>query len=310
MTEFLLGVCGAFLLYVFFRAVEVRWPESYYGISDFTSYQISLHLGRYLAFRFLPVLVVSFTTSVVATSLGSGGIVTGLAVAAIHGLATAGRAMVGAFRHGRLFGRRLLLAAHVGVFALVLIAGWAGGWLGKLDVSGSLVPELPEIRSNLWTALLAGIFGAYLARVTRRSEIEPAELISESMRRIDPQLLSLADEVAARHEAEANLIRALLLVENLQRPRWIRAIERLAGRRLPVGTYGIMQVRSDAPVSDAESIERAVSTKLAGAKVPKSSRGFPDGEALRRQVRSYNGNERFVELVEMVYYELRSNRDR
>ncbi len=94
-------------------------------------------------------------------------------------------------------------------------------------------------------------------------------------------------------------------VENLQRPGWIRAIERTAGRLLPIGSYGLMQVQSDAPISDSESIERAISTNLAERSVPTTPEGYVDSEALRSQIRSYNGNERFVDLVEMVYYELR-----
>lgn len=306
MTETLLGIAGAFLLYVFFRAVEARWPESYYGVSDFTSYQLSLRLGSYLAFRFLPVLVVAFVASAFATSHGASGVISSLAVAAIHGLATVGRAALNALLHREVFGRRLLLAAHVGIFVSVLIAGWLGGILGGVEELHVLIPDAEDMRSDLWTALLAGIAGAYLVRVSRQSEVDPAELIMASTRRIDPSLLALAETLAGEHQADANLVRALLLVENLQRPGWIRSIERIAGGLLPVGTYGVMQVRSDSPISDAESIERAVSTRLAGMRVPRTPKGNVDYETLRRLISTYNGNQRFVELVELVYYELES----
>ncbi|HJQ90754.1 MAG TPA: hypothetical protein VJ950_03555, partial [Acidimicrobiia bacterium] len=91
MVEMLLGAAGALLLYVFFRAVAARWPESYYGLSDFTSYQLSLRLGSYVTFRFLPVVVVALLTSVVTISLEYRGVLAGLATGVIHGAATAGR---------------------------------------------------------------------------------------------------------------------------------------------------------------------------------------------------------------------------
>lgn len=312
MTELVLGALGALLLHVFFRAVEVRWPESYYGLSDFTSYQISMRLSSYLTFRFLPVLVMSSIVSAIATSAGWRGQVAGLAVALIHGAWTAGRGAWNAFRQDGVFARRLLLAAHLGVLTAVVVAGWIGAVLGSTDAVMELVPEPVELRGNLWTAILAGVFGAYLARVTQGSGVEPSELIRESSRRLGPEIIARAEEAADRHGADPELVKAILIVENLQRPRWIRSIERVAGRALPIGTYGVMQVRSDQPISDEESIEVAVSTRLAGRRVPMSTwtsggRTYltPDSEGLQRLIRSYNGNERFIELVEAVYYELR-----
>lgn len=41
-----------------------------------------------------------------------------------------------------------------------------------------------------------------------------------------------------------------------------------AGRFLPIGTYGLMQVSSVRPLSDAESVETAIATRLAGFTVP------------------------------------------
>ena len=305
MTEILLGGAGALLLYVFFRAVEARWPENYYGLSDLTSYQLSLRLSSEVIFRFLPVVVVAFVASVVAESLDDKGLVAGLCVALIHGAATAGRASVSAARHSGVFGRRLLLAAHVGVFWSVLVAGVVGGVLGEIRALHAVVPDLDAMESDLWTALLAGIFGAYLARVSWKSEIQPEQFVRESTRRLDPELLTHAEVAALQHGADPNLVKAILLVENMQRPRWIRSIERAVGQWLPIGTYGVMQVRSDAPISDVESIDRAVTTRLVGATVPKTSDGHDDYRALQRIVRRYNGNERFVELVEMAYQQLR-----
>ncbi len=127
------------------------------------------------------------------------------------------------------------------------------------------------------------------------------------MARIDPDLLSLADELSEEHNADPVLVKAILLVESLQRPAWIRSIERQAGRLLPIGTYGLMQVSSDVPLSDAESLEIAISSRLAGRTVPLKGDEYPDYDALNRHIRSYNGNPRFVSLVEEIYFELRNS---
>jgi hypothetical protein len=176
--------------------------------------------------------------------------------------------------------------------------------LGDVHQLQALVPEADELRGGLWTAILAGILGAYLTRVSARSEIPAAELVNASMRRVDPALLELARDLAQQYGADPDLVVAILLVENLQRPGWIRAIERVVGRLLPIGSYGIMQVKTDKPISDRESIELAISTRLAGQVVPLSGK-FIDRAALTAIIRSYNGNRRFVELVETVYWELR-----
>ncbi len=306
MAEALLGLAGAVLLHVFFRAVRSRWPESYFGVMDFTSYQLSLRFRNYLVFRFLPVLVVTFAVSAVAVSMENSGLVAAAIAACLHGLSTAGRAAVGAIRTKGVFGRRLLLVAHAGVFGLVLVAGAIGGWLGTLERLQVLVPGADAVVSDLWTALLAGVVGAYLVRVSARSEVDAAELIRQSTAKIDRGLLLLADELAAEHGADPRLVRAILLVENLQRPSWIRGIERSAGRLLRVGSYGIMQVQTDTPISDAESVQVAVQTRLAGRTSPRTGHGSIDIKRLRGHIRSYNGNERFVQLVENVYLELGS----
>lgn len=56
--------------------------------------------------------------------------------------------------------------------------------------------------------------------------------------------------------------------------------------------------------TDSESIELAVETKLAGEKIPTNEDGRMDYRALQRIIRRYNGNERFVELVESTYFVL------
>jgi len=56
-----------------------------------------------------------------------------------------------------------MLAVHVGVLLLVVLAGVLGGILGRVDRLQPLVPSGQDLVSNLWTAVLAAIFEAYVA---------------------------------------------------------------------------------------------------------------------------------------------------
>ena len=81
-----------------------------------------------------------------------------------------------------------------------------------------------------------------------------------SHREIDPRLIDHALSLSGQHNASAELVICIMVVENLQRPPWFRRLERLRGRlrRGKPWTYGVMQVRSIQPLTDRQSIERAI----------------------------------------------------
>lgn len=61
-----------------------------------------------------------------------------------------------------------------------------------------------------------------------------------------------------------------------------------------------MQVTSDGPISDEESIDRAITKYLIGVQLAPD-----DYEGPRRVFETYNQNPRFVELAEAVYFYLK-----
>jgi hypothetical protein len=99
-------------------------------------------------------------------------------------------------------------------------------------------------------------------------------------------------------------VKAIMVVENLQRPLWFRRLESFKGRVFPSGTYGIMQVESARPVSDEESIKIAVETRLAGQVVPFKSSGtpsYPDHDWLLLLARAYNDSQAYAKSVATAY---------
>jgi hypothetical protein len=96
-----------------------------------------------------------------------------------------------------------------------------------------------------------------------------------------------------------------MVIENLQRPRWFRACERAKGKFFKHGSYGIMQVEADSPVSDEESIRIAVRTHLVAVSVPvvQNTPGYfsVDYNALRAFALTYNPSESYATALTTAY---------
>lgn len=302
MIEVLAGLLAALLLHVFFRAVSTNWPLSYVALSDMFELRVAANPARYVLFRFAPVLVVS---TALATFVGEadGNRVLAVSIAtSVHVASGIGRAVVSVVRSKAAFARSSLLAAYGVAAALILASGASGVWLSTTRVS-SLVPDVATLLESLWTAVLAAVLGAYIVTVTRQDQTSVCDLLDRSRGNLPPELIALARQEAATHGADPILVQAILHAENLQRPAWTRRLERVKGLLLPRGTYGVMQMAADEPISDEESIRRAV-VRLAGIVIPAMEYGGADYDILETTIKDYNSNPRYVELVRDLYYEL------
>lgn len=145
----------------------------------------------------------------------------------------------------RRFNSTALIAAH-----LIIIAGLLGvaalALMLRRPLAGA-VPSLQEIRSDLWTAVAAATLGTYLVHLSRGHAPSTGEVLAVSKSRLPDGLWELAAQEARHHDSDPQLVRAILLVENLQRPEWLRQLERVKGLLIADGTYGVMQVRSPSP---------------------------------------------------------------
>lgn len=297
---------GLAFLYIFYRAVQLQWPESYFGANDLAAYAISISPARYAAFRFGPPFVTCLFVYVTLDRLGRSAAVGASAVGIGHAMLRPGWALIQAARWPRsVFRHRVpIVLVHIGVL-LGLIAT-TGLSVVLAPTAAPLVPPATEISSTLWTALVAGIIGAFVVRVSRGHPVTEYELAAEGIRRIPRPLWELAGDVAREHGADATLTRAIMLVENLQRPNWFRRLERWKGRVLKRGTYGIMQSAAAAPLSDEESIRRVVVERLVGVDVRTAHRDWYDTDKLEEFARRYNPNPNFVALLVAAYSEVES----
>lgn len=302
MGEALAVVLGVGFLHVFFRAVESQWPASYFALSSGPDYAITRSLLRYLAFRLLPVFVV---TVFAATSLDRSGravVVPVVTVGVLHALLTSGRALVGVIRSGRLNRRPLLGVMHPTVIMAIVGVSFAGAL--SADSFDSIVPRLDTVSSDLWTGLIAGVIGAYAVRVTQAGFIDTEVVFRESRRAIPRDLWDLAGDLAARSNADSRLVRAVMLTENIQRPGWFRRLERVAARVLrKPASLGLLQTPGRAAESDADLLERAIAERFAGVSITADD-GYVDWPALEAFAAAYNPDPKYVELLSAAMNEV------
>lgn len=299
VQEAALGAAGLAFLMMFFRAVHTRWPESYFTIKDVTSYKISTTPVRYCLFRFGPVLVTSFLLGSVADVVGAspGRAITVMAMG--HIVISSGRATAKTLGSSPAeFARSVRLVIYVVVSVGIGVAGFLGWLLVGVEPLRELVPESTDLTASLWTAAAAGVIGSFLIVISRGDAPSTREVLTRSRATFPASTWKTLEEEAERTDANLALVRAIALVENLQRPGWIRSLERAKGKFIPKGTYGVMQVGSDAPVSDEESVRLAVDHWF------RSTRGAIDDEKLSEVLRSYNPDPTFRDLARDFFYEL------
>ena len=308
MEVMIAALLGLAFLHVFYRAVRLQWPESYFGANDLAAYAISISPLRYAAFRFGPPLVTCIFVYVTLDRLGHSAAVGAAAVGIGHALLRPGWALIQAARWPRSVFRHRVPIVLVHVAVLLGLIATTGIAIVLAPTAAPLVPPATELSATLWTALVAGVIGAFVVRVSRGHPVTEYELAAEGRRRIPRPLWELAGNVAREQGADVILTRAIMLVENLQRPSWFRRLERCKGRVLKRGTYGIMQTAAAAPLSDEESIRRVVVERLAGVDVRTEDRDWHDTEKLERFARTYNPNPNFVALLVAAYSEVESQK--
>ncbi len=246
---------GAAFLYAFYRAVEAQWPASYFAVQPGLLLSVTQSPWRFLAFRFLPIFVTSAFIAVSVERAHGDALLAVVGLAAAHILVSTGRGIYAQLRAPHERRNTALLLFYVAV-SIGIIAASISGYLAAGSLK-SVVPQVGELSTSLWTALLAGIVGAFLVRISRRGSTDRDAAFRESKRRLDPELWNAAETQAKTFDADPNLLLAIMLVENLERPAWARELERQKGRILRAGSYGVMQISSDHPLTDQESIEIA-----------------------------------------------------
>lgn len=316
MNQAIAVTLGVGFLVLFYRTIKSSWPESYFMFGSTTDPIISRSLDRYLAYRTLPYFVVCLFIAVTLSRQGVNALPATIATPLLH--------TVPLFLVSLIADRRKRgtppghVALRVAVVALSVLAGYLA-YLSRNTLDG-LVPPLSDLTTAVWTGLFAAVIGAALLEMSAIAALEPRKMVAGARAHINADLFDLARHTAARYSAEPLLVEAIMIVEDAQRPGWVRWLERVRGKVQPSGSYGVMQVRASSPLTDAESIEVACRDFLKGAAIQVNYSSLEQAEGLRdplaypwvekhslaAALHRYNGTSDYVELVGAVIDELLS----
>lgn len=191
------------------------------------------------------------------------------------------------------FNRTFQILLHAGVLITLMAIGSIAGYLSSTSFVRAVSPTLQGLVDNIWSAGIAVIILFALNEVFSSEDTDIEVLLRRSYRSLSAELLGVIDEESRVHSAKRDLVLAIAVVENIQRPSWLRSVERWLAPIKGEGTYGLMQVRSGKFISDKESIKAAVRQYLANT-------AFLSDEQLQSKVRAYNPNEKFADLVDQT----------
>jgi hypothetical protein len=176
----------------------------------------------------------------------------------------------------------------------------------------ALTPSLEGIVDNIWSSLFVSlIVVAFIESSSQNYPVNRSEergdvtkrFVAFSLAKIETKYGDHIDVLCGRDLLLKRLIRAILVFEDMNRPVWIRLIERVLVRVPGITmTVGVAQVRSDRPLSDFESITRAHKLLVERNQDLENS-GKPPGEEgkIKCLLEIYNPDRKYIEEVWSVY---------
>lgn len=290
------------LITIFYSVFKLKWPDLYFSVNNMEALFISVSFKRFIFFRFLPCFLICVL--VVATLTKNNPLyiaqVAGTISLLIHGLMTNGKAIYNLIAKSKrikiYFNYSFQILLH-GLITLFLIGlGFIAASLSRLDFFRLITPTPQGLVDNIWSAFITVVLIEYLRKAYADKSIEINEVFERSLKSIKPELLTHIDAVCLENNANPILVKAICIVENIQRPGWIRFFENLKARSKQWGTYGIMQVRINKNISDEESINIAVKDFF------KNSKNIHSPEVLTDYISKYNKALDYKDLVVQAMY--------
>jgi len=291
------------LIVGFYKIFQIKWPELYFAVNDQVSYFVSVSPLRYVLFRLLPPFLI---TAILAGSLNDNLNGNSLALFASftclsHALLTNGRSIYNLLFDPQkvkvYFNRYFQFIIHLFTLTALAITGYVAGYLAFRNVFLIVTPTLPGLVDNIWSTIITSFASVLLYEVySKKGEVNVDNILSKSHKQISQTLINFIHEQSEKYKANEQLVLAVCIVENLQRPLWIRKVEKTKSYINKPGSYGIMQTKSDHYLNDKESIEKATKEYFANSKYE-----YMDFDTLEKWVSKYNMSSNYVELVKAAY---------
>lgn len=259
---------------------------------------------RYILFALGPTYVIGLLTATTTARAGGNALVVALTIGCFHASTTYAKHLVRTIRYDRSGTRWPTTMLEVGlIFGVLAISAFAGRGPGPF---GIVVPPVDEFFKSLWTTAFIAVLAAIVIARTK-VQVDIGRLVKRSRREVGADLVQFARSEAGKSGVDPDIAEAILLTENLQRPGWFRYLERIKGRFFPHGTYGVMQVWSERPLTDKESISRAMA-HLDRVTLTVNQNGYYDYRQAEGVFRDYNDNPNFVSVAENVLSQIWSPR--
>jgi hypothetical protein len=211
------------------------------------------------------------------------------------------------FNKGLFFSERIIHLYNAAVINLTALATELAShstWLA------AVTPSLEGIVDNIWSSLFVSLIVVAFIESSQRRPMDVKwerervveHFVESSLHKIEQRFGQQIDELCGPDRLLSRLLRAILVFEDMNRPFWVRTIERwlvrLTGMAL---TVGIAQVRSQKPLTDVESITEAYGLLT---RDPDQTDSEQAPERLLNLIRRYNDDARYCENVSFVYSRL------
>lgn len=299
----LCAVLSAMILHIAYLAIESNWPDSYASVSDFGANLKMNNPLSYVAFRLGPVFIIALFGSVNLERSGYYVWLFAILLILLHGGTTVEKAIYKLIRSERRSIRFWpLLIRYITVFCALVVAIILAVCLRNL--LEPLVPDVKEIVPEIWGAFFVGILVAMFYVATSNRIVYSNNIVAKQRERIGQSLLDYARLEAKKAQCDPILLEAIMITESIQRPKWFRRLERILGLIYRRGTYGIMQVMSDRPIDDRESIDIAIRDHLDRSSNIVDSEGNYNFELLDQYIRTYNPSIAFINQASQIAKEL------
>lgn len=274
------------MLHLLYRSVKTHWPEAYTSISTDFDQQVRTNPFRSLIlFRGGPAFLISLFISVVIDRNDGYPWVGSALLIAIYLTFTTFKAIGEIMRKSRPPHWAVLVLYHCGAAIITSLAIVVATALrNRLE---SFIPPTKDLLIALWAGIFAAVFATAARSILSPIKLNIAETVEQLRDDIGDENWNDISEATKNHSEMSDLLRAIILAEVQQRPRWFRKLERMKGIVRQPGTYGVAQVASDRPISDRESI-KSLAQRFSTYSIPEAYEGYPDYHQLRNDLLEHN----------------------
>jgi hypothetical protein len=291
------GTFGSLLLHLIFRLLKSDWPTNYSDMKNVVDSASQRNAWVYMLMRFVPMYLVSVLVASLVESAGGRIKVALLTCAGLHVFLTNFRPQIVRRAFSASRNRPRYLMAFCSSLASILVATILAAvtWFYWIPV----LPKPDELVQAIWTSLFVGLV-VMLLRSVGTFEDSLEKRIERAKKDLGEDLQRVIQLDASENGVSVEFIQAIILTECIQRPRWIRRIERVKGRISGPGTYGVAQVTSPEPISDELSIKMLCKNHAGYHPAVHESHGY-NRTLLKVRLEAHNPDPVFVEQATEIF---------